>query len=164
MARAFGAAAGSRGWRVMTGGYGGLMGAAAQGAAQEGARAIGLPMRAWTQLRPSSWCSELRWSDNYPERLGHLLSCDAVVALDGGIGTLAETTAVWSALQTEPGATQLVLLGAGWPGLLTAFAAELVIDAADLALAPVVRGPEEAAELLESLLSSVSRARPNPRG
>jgi predicted Rossmann-fold nucleotide-binding protein len=163
-ARELGAALGGRGWRVMTGGYGGLMGAAARGAREAGATVIGLPMRGWSGLTPSRWCDELRWAEDYPGRLRHLLSCDAVVALDGGIGTLAEAAAVWAALQTEPGAARLVLLGAGWPGLLAAFGGALVADAADLALAAPAATTGQAMELLDAMVSGASVAAPGARG
>jgi hypothetical protein len=42
------------------------------------------------------WNRELRWSRNYPEWLAHLLAADAVVALDGGIGTVSAAV-VWAA-------------------------------------------------------------------
>ena len=57
--------------------------------------------------------AELRWSDDYTQRLAHLLAARVAVALPGGIGTLAEATAVWAAAQTEPGTARLVLVGAG---------------------------------------------------
>ena len=90
LARRVGAALAGRGWSVMTGGYGGLMEAAASGAASRGGHILGLPMRSWHNLSPNPHASELLWCDSYPERLGHLLDCDAMVALDGGIGTIAE--------------------------------------------------------------------------
>ena len=77
------------GCAVMTGGYGGLMSATASGA--HGGVVIGLPMRAWTTLTPDPDCTELRWSDSYPERLAALLSCDAVIA---GVGSSAVRAAI----------------------------------------------------------------------
>jgi hypothetical protein len=41
-------------------------------------------MSGWTDLIPSRWSRELRWSRNYPERVAHLLAAKAVVALDDG--------------------------------------------------------------------------------
>jgi uncharacterized protein (TIGR00725 family) len=159
-----GAALGAQGWRVMTGGYGGLMGAAARGASEAGATVVGLPMRGWTGLAPSPWCDELRWADDYAERLRELLSCDAVVALDGGIGTLAETAAVWAALQTERGAARLILLGACWPELRSAFGAALVTDAADLALPVTAVTIRQAVELLGAAVAGPVVPAPGPRG
>ena len=47
-----GRALAGEGWTVVTGGYGGLMGATAQGAADAGGHTVGLPMSAWTHLTP----------------------------------------------------------------------------------------------------------------
>ena len=142
-AEQLGAAIAAAGWTVMTGGYGGLMAVTSRAAAEAGGRVIGLPMRAWTALTPNQWNCELRWSDSYPERLAHLLTADAIVAVDGGIGTLSEAAIAWSVLQTEPVAADLIFLGAGWPPVLRAFADHLVIDDRDLAQVNVYAEPEE---------------------
>ncbi|GAA0381975.1 LOG family protein [Microbispora corallina] len=163
-ALALGAALGGRGWRVMTGGYGGLMGAAARGAREAGAAVVGLPMTAWAGLDPSPWCTELLWAADYSERLRHLLAADAVVALPGGIGTLAEAAVVWSALQTEPGAARLLLLGPRWRRLRDALAADLVVGADDLRLAPVAEDVDEAVRLLDRLVAGAPGVAPAPRG
>jgi predicted Rossmann-fold nucleotide-binding protein len=94
-------------------------------------------MSGWTELQPNEWNHELRWSDTYPERLAHLLAADAVVVLDGGIGTLSEAAVVWAALQTEPAAADLIFLGAGWPPILESLAAHLAINERDLALVTI---------------------------
>jgi hypothetical protein len=145
-----GAAIAAEGWTLVTGGYGGLMEVAAHAAATAGGHVVGLPMRRWDHLTPNSWNSELRWSASYAERLAHLLAADAVVAVDGGIGTLSEASIVWAALQTEPDAADLIFLGPGWPPVLEALAANLVIDQRDLALAAVCADPEQAIEHIKS--------------
>jgi uncharacterized protein (TIGR00725 family) len=142
-AEKIGAAIAAAGWTLMTGGYGGLMTVASRAAAEAGGRVIGLPMRAWTALTPNQWNTELRWSDSYPERLAQLLTADAIVVADGGIGTLSEAALAWSVLQTEPVAADLIFLGAGWPPVLSAFAAHLVIDDRDLAQVNVLAEPAE---------------------
>jgi uncharacterized protein (TIGR00725 family) len=143
-AEQIGAAIAAEGWTVMTGGYGGLMEVTSRAAAQAGGRVIGLPMRGWTALTANRWNDELRWSDTYPERLAHLLATDAIVAVDGGIGTLSEAALAWSALQTEPVAADLIFLGAGWPPVLRSFADHLVIDDRDLVQVTVCADAQEA--------------------
>jgi hypothetical protein len=162
-AERIGALAGARGWTLVTGGYGGLMGVAAQAAAQAGGRVVGLPMRGWANLTPSKWNHELRWSETYAERLGHLLTADAVVVLDGGIGTLSEAATAWAALQTEPGAADLIFVGAGWAPLLRELPAHLVIDERDLAHVTVCADPEQA---IEHIAAGKRAERPaaRPRG
>lgn len=158
-----GEVAAARGWTLLTGGYGGLMAVASQAAADAGGMVVGLPMRGWANVTPNRWSHELRWSDTYPERLAHLLAADAVVVLDGGIGTLSEAATVWAALQTEPDAADLVFLGAGWGPVLQALADHLVIDERDLAHVTSCASPEEVAA---HIARATSRPRPaaRPRG
>lgn len=141
LAAQLGAAIAVEGWALMTGGYGGLMAVASRAAAEAGGKVIGLPMAGWTGLKPNEWNTELRWSQTYPERLAQLLATDAVVVLDGGIGTLSEAAVVWAALQTEPLAADLIFLGAGWPSVLQSLAAHLIVDDRDLALVTMCAEP-----------------------
>ncbi len=139
-----------QGWTVVTGGYGGLMGAVAAGVGAAGGHAVGLPMTLWTHLTPDPGHAELRWSDDYAQRLGFLLHTRVAIALPGGVGTLAEAAGVWAAAQTEPGTARLVLVGPAWRRLLESFGRELVVDDRDLGVAvhvedvdavvPAVRG------------------------
>jgi uncharacterized protein (TIGR00725 family) len=164
LAEQTGAAIAAQGWAVMTGGYGGLMEVTSRAAAQAGGTVIGLPMRGWTALTPNRWNHELRWSDTYPERLAHLLAADAMIALDGGIGTLSEAAVAWSARQTEPAAAELIFLGAGWPPVLRALADHLVIDARDLAFATVCTDPAQAIAHIAKTQAGWTRAAGQPRG
>jgi uncharacterized protein (TIGR00725 family) len=164
LAEQIGAAIAAEGWAVMTGGYGGLMEVTSRAAAEAGGMVIGLPMRGWTALTPNRWNHELRWSDTYPERLAHLLAADAMIALDGGIGTLSEAAIAWSALQTEPAAAELIFLGGGWPPVLRALADHLVIDARDLAYATVCADPDQAIAHIAASQRGRARTAGQPRG
>jgi uncharacterized protein (TIGR00725 family) len=163
VAQEIGAAIAVSGWTMMTGGYGGLMAVASRAAAEAGGHVIGLPMSGWTGLKPNEWNHELRWSDTYPERLAHLLAADAVVVLDGGIGTLSEAAVVWAALQTEPAAADLVLLGAGWQPVLQSLALHLVIDDRDLALVTICADAQLVIAHISQTRSRRQRAA-SPRG
>lgn len=134
---------------VVSGGYGGLMAAVARGAREAGGHVVGLPMTAWKHLEPNEWNVELVWADGYPERLGELLACEAVIALDGGVGTLSELAVAWGAAQTEPGAPLLVAVGERWERLLAALAEDLVVSPDDLGLVHVVPTAAAAVELLQ---------------
>jgi uncharacterized protein (TIGR00725 family) len=144
----------AQGWTVVTGGYGGLMAAAARGAAAAGGRTVGLPMAPWQHLTPDASHAELRWSNDYAQRMAFLLAASVVVALPGGIGTLAEASAVWAAAQTEPGAARLVLVGASWKRLVAAFGADLVVDERDLALPAVVADVDAVIPAVRRLLAA----------
>jgi predicted Rossmann-fold nucleotide-binding protein len=109
---------------------------------------IGLPMRPWGGLTPSSFAAELRWCDTYQERIGHLLSCDAVVGLDGGIGTLSELTVVWAAAQTEPDAPVVVTVGPAWKSVLDVVGERMMVGDEDLRL---VTSVDEAAEVVTAV-------------
>jgi uncharacterized protein (TIGR00725 family) len=162
LAEQTGAAIAAQGWTMITGGYGGLMEVASRAAAEAGGKVIGLPMRGWVNLTPNRWNNELRWSTTYAERLAHLLAADAVVVLDGGIGTLSEAATVWAALQTEPDAADLVFLGTGWEPVLQAFTTHLVIDDSDLAHVTVCADPRQA---IAHIAQARSRRRSGrPRG
>jgi len=165
-AEQIGAAIAAAGWTVMTGGYGGLMEVTSRAAAEAGGRVIGLPMRGWSHLTPNDWNHELRWSDTYPERLGHLMATDAIVAVDGGIGTLTEAAIAWSALQTEPAAADLIFLGTGWPPVLRSLAAHLVIDDRDLGLLTICTESEQAIAHIAGVAEHRPRRRSvaRPRG
>ncbi len=163
LAEQIGAAIAAKGWTMMTGGYGGLMAVASRAAAEAGGKVIGLPMSGWTDLTPNEWNHEVRWSDAYPERLAYLLAADAVVVLDGGIGTLSEAAVVWAALQTEPAAADLIFLGAGWPPVLQSLALHLVIDDRDLALATICADPQLVIAHILQTRSRRQRA-PSPQG
>ena len=141
-----------KGFVVVTGGYGGLMEAASRGAHEAGGKVIGLTMQHWTNVEPNQWNVDLRWSKNYGTRLNHLLNCDGVIALPGGVGTLSEMSIVWAASQTEGQALPLVLLGDCWPPIIQAMRKNLVISEKDLNLLRFAASPEEAVrEILSGL-------------
>jgi uncharacterized protein (TIGR00730 family) len=156
-AERLGGAIAGEGWALVTGGYGGLMGAAAEGATSAGGHTVGLPMSAWAHLTPDASNAELRWSEDYAERLRHLLTADAVVALPGGIGTLSEASIVWAAAQTEADTASLVVVGHAWADLLETIGTGLVVDDRDLALAGWVATVDEVVPAVREAL-----ARPRP--
>ena len=120
------------------------MEAASRGAHEAGGRVIGLTMQHWTNVEPNQWNVDLRGSKNYGTRLNHLLNCDGVIALPGGVGTLSEMAIVWAASQTEGQALPLVLLGDCWPPIIQALRENLVIGERDLNLLRFAASPEEA--------------------
>ncbi|HEV3186576.1 MAG TPA: hypothetical protein VGZ04_00860, partial [Acidimicrobiales bacterium] len=69
------------GWTVVTGGYRGLMAAAARGAKSVGGATVGLPISSWTHLAPDESHDELWWCDDFSARATHILMSRAVVVL-----------------------------------------------------------------------------------
>jgi hypothetical protein len=152
-----------KGFVIVTGGYGGLMAAVSRGAHEMGGRVIGLPMQHWTNVEPNQWNADLRWSSNYGTRLNHLLSCDGVIALPGGVGTLSEMAIVWAASQTEGRALPLVLLGDCWLPVMHAIRENLVVSDKDLSLLRFAASPEEAVREIQTGLQEKQRG-PGPYG
>lgn len=145
---------GLAGYEILTGGYGGLMAAASEGAAMTGARIIGLPMRAWPELTVNRWVTDTVEADDFFERLRELSRCDALVALDGGVGTLAEVAVTWANLQTDADVTPpLVLVGAMWSDLLPVLGRTLVVDHRDMGLLRLVAGPTEVGEAVRRAIA-----------
>jgi uncharacterized protein (TIGR00725 family) len=152
------------GFTVMTGGYAGAMEAASRGAAEAGGEVIGLPVRRWPDLRPNEWVTRTIWVDSFTGRLPHLASCAALIAVDGGIGTLAELSVTWADRQTDPNVTPpLILVGPAWRAILDAVGASLVVGPADLAL---VRWVETAEEVVPAVTEALAAPTPpaEPRG
>ncbi|MGB8346347.1 MAG: LOG family protein [Ktedonobacteraceae bacterium] len=152
------------GFAIVTGGYAGLMSAVSQGAHEAGGRVAGLPMRHWTNVQPNSWNAELRWSVNYGERINHILHCNAIIALPGGVGTLSEMALVWATIQTEPRSQPLILFGECWPPVIEAIRANLVVGDHDLRLLRFATSPEEAIRELHAGLREDRRSGHGPRG
>ena len=152
------------GFAVVTGGYGGLMAAVSRGAHERGGRVIGLPMQHWAGIEPNSWNAELRWSTNYGTRISHILHCDAVIALPGGVGTLSEMAMVWAASQTEEHALPLVLLGDCWPPLIESIGERLVVSDVDLQLLRFAATPQEAVREIRAGLQDKKQIGPRPQG
>jgi uncharacterized protein (TIGR00730 family) len=110
------------GHTVITGGYMGTMEAASKGAAEAGGHVVGITCREiedWRGGRANPWVGEELKVDTLPQRMIALMDrSDAVLALPGGIGTLAEITLLWNRMiiQASP-RKPLILIGAGWRSL-----------------------------------------------
>lgn len=163
-AHQLGALLADEGYVVVTGGYGGLMGAVSRGAHERGGRVIGLPMQHWTGIKPNQWNADLRWSGNYGTRLNHILHCDAAIALPGGVGTLSEMALVWAASQTEVPSLPLVLLGDCWLPIIKSIRESLVVSDVDINLLRFASSPGEAVREIQAGLQDKKRIGPGPRG
>lgn len=117
------------GYAVATGGYGGTMSGASQGASEAGGLVIGVTS---TQIESSRAVRTNRWVeiqvpfDSLADRLLYLVrNNDGMVVLPGGIGTLSEFALAWSFIQVgEMTRRPLVLLGEMWPDTMAVFARE----------------------------------------
>ena len=146
-----GRALAAQGHVVMTGGYGGLMAASAQGAIEGGGLTIGLPMSKWTHLTPDESNTQLLWSESYFERLEQLLTADFLIVLDGGIGTLSELALAWAIGQTEETYTQVIIMGEGIKRMVDNLKSSLVISESDLEVIKIVDSVEAVMAHIEAL-------------
>ncbi len=124
------------GYAVMTGGYGGTMGAVSEAAAEAGGHVIGVTVGLFRErgLVPNPHLTEEIHLPTLAARLNHLIVApDAYVVLRGGIGTLAEMSLAWSLLQVaEVPARPMVLVGAMWKEFVPHFAAVSTITERDV--------------------------------
>lgn len=125
-ARALGGLLAQRGHTVLTGGYIGVMEAVSRGAHEAGGHVIGVTceeIEAWRKVSKNAWVKEERRKKTLIERLQVLIeSCDAAIALPGGVGTLAEISLMWNLMAVESlHRRPLILVGRGWQSTLDQF-------------------------------------------
>lgn len=149
-ARRLGELLAEAGWVVVTGGFGGAMAAACQGAHEVGGHTVGVTISIWSQPA-NPWVCEEQPLGSYVDRLVRVSTmADGYVAVDGGIGTLSELALVWSLLVTRSIPPRpLVVLGERWRRVLDVFADELIARREHLGLVTVVDTPEEAVQVLQ---------------
>ena len=143
------------GYAVATGGYGGLMAAVSQGVSEAGGHVVGLTLGSWPELGANRWVAETVVADDWFDRLRRLGACDVLVALEGGLGTLAELATAWANLQTDPAITPpLVLVGPAWAEIVESIGRLLVVDPSDVALVRLVPSTEDVPAAVEDLFRS----------
>ena len=141
------------GWAVATGGYMGVMEAACRGAVEAGGHTVGVTVAGWEGRRPNRWVREERPGADLFDRLRILVGgSDAMVAVAGGVGTLAEVAVAWNLAQhaVRDGAPPrpLVLVGARWDALREVFDRHLVDLESDADLIRHARAPAEVPDAL----------------
>ena len=117
---------GQAGFTVLTGGYIGTMEAVSRGAAESGGHVVGVTcdeVEIWRKVSPNQWVMEELRFKTLRERLSTLIdSCDAAIALPGGIGTLTEISLFWNELIIEIGRERpLILVGQEWKTVFDSF-------------------------------------------
>jgi uncharacterized protein (TIGR00730 family) len=97
-ARELGRELASRGFRVCSGGYGGVMEAASRGAKESGGSTLAVTS-AFFKSAPNAWVDEVSAVPTWHERLFELIRLgEGFVACKGGTGTLVELAVVWEML------------------------------------------------------------------
>jgi len=155
IARELGERIARQGWAVATGGYGGTMEAVSRGAAEAGGHTIGVTCETLSRSgrRTNAWVREEIRCETIRERLFTLVRrADAAIALDGGIGTLAEIAFCWVQIQTgELPPRPLIVIGPVWKETLDAFfrSADGYVKNSDRAIIRFAASPLEAARMIQ---------------
>jgi uncharacterized protein (TIGR00725 family) len=137
------------GFTICTGGYLGVMEAASRGARDAGGRVLGIVMNQF-KAEPNRFLTDKVATDHFYDRLQNLITRSVgFVALRGGMGTVTEISLVWNKLQTGVLARRpLVLVGEGWPAVISAFKENLVVSESDVSLLDFAADAEEATALI----------------
>ena len=97
-ARSLGAALAAKGFRVCSGGYGGVMEAVSRGAKEAGGHTLAVTAD-FFRSTANEWVDEQLRVKTWQERLFELIARgDGYVACPGGTGTLVELAVVWEML------------------------------------------------------------------
>jgi hypothetical protein len=133
------------GWAVMTGGYRGAMEAASRGAREAGGHVIGVTVSSWADRSgPNRWVVEERPEPDLVARLSRLVAADALLAVGGGVGTLAEVALSWNLMQRGHRSAPLVLVGRRWERLVPSLTRELDLSEDDLSHLVLAADPHAA--------------------
>ena len=118
-ARELGRALAAHGFRVCSGGYGGVMEAVSRGAKEVGGSTLGITAE-FFQSHANRWVDEEVRVAAWEERLFELIRRgDGFVACKGGTGTLVELAIVWEMLNKSVMARKpFVVLGDFWQPIL----------------------------------------------
>ncbi len=122
---AVGAALAKAGYAVMTGGYGGIMAGASQGAAEAGGHVIGVTSGRIETIRkrisPNEWVAEQIHHENLLDRLLVLVhEADGYVIMPGGLGTLTEMALAWELVRAgELPPRPIAVYGSHWREIIT---------------------------------------------
>lgn len=134
------------GFTVCTGGYAGVMEAASRGAREAGGEVIGITVDIFSEP-PNSFLSREIRTETLHRRLEVVSEMsDGFIALNGGIGTVAEVALIWNLLTTgsiNP-AKPFILLGRPWEHTIQAFTEHLAFREKDLRYAKIVGTAAEA--------------------
>ena len=142
---------GGAGYTIVTGGYGGVMAAASQGARKAGGRTIGVTCASFTDRSPNPHLSEVREGTDLHDRTRQLIDLSAgFVVLEGKAGTLAELAFLW-ALQRAGclGPRPVILLGDSYRDLVPVLERSMILEPEQLNRTRLVASPEEVLQAID---------------
>jgi uncharacterized protein (TIGR00730 family) len=152
------------GCQVITGGYIGTMEAVSKGANEVGGYVIGITcdeIERWRPVGPNPFLNQEIRVPTLRQRLYTLIDmCDIALALPGGIGTLAEISAMWTQLDINAISPKpLILIGDEWRNVIRCFHLymEAYISSRQLDWIQYAPTVENAIEHITHLFSSSSK-------
>ncbi|MBZ5640085.1 MAG: LOG family protein [Acidobacteriia bacterium] len=153
-ARAVGRLLATAGYRVVTGGYGGVMEGASRGAVEVGGNALGVACGAFPERVPNRYLSEVVEEPELFSRTRALIeTARGYVVLHGKSGTLAELALLWALHRAGSlGRRPVVLLGDGWRPFLRHLVQAGMIESEQFDVTRVVDTPEEALGIVGEFL------------
>jgi uncharacterized protein (TIGR00730 family) len=151
-ARQVGSLLARSGYRVVNGGYGGVMEGASRGAREAGGYSIGVTTSAFRRGGGNPFLSEEQQEPDLFLRTRRLIELsDAYIILRGKSGTLAELMFLWALNRGGllP-STRIVLLGDFWEDILSSLKNLNMVEPDQMAITRMVRTPEQAVEQIAS--------------
>lgn len=151
LARRVGFLIGGAGYTVVTGGYGGVMAAASQGAREAGAKTLGVTCATFADRTPNPYLTEVREGRDLHDRTRKLIDLSGgFVVLEGKAGTLAELAFLW-ALQRAGclGPRPVVLLGDSYRDLVPVLERSMILEPEQLDRTRLATSPEEVLQAID---------------
>ena len=149
-ARRLGGLLAEAGYRVVTGGYGGVMEGASRGAVEAGGGTVGVACAIFRGREPNRYLERVIETADLHERTRELVALsDGFVVLSGKAGTLAELAFLWAlhragCLDRRP----VILLGDPWRHLLRHLVRAGILEGPQFDVTRVVDTPEETLDIL----------------
>ncbi len=137
-------------YRVVTGGYGGVMEAASRGATDAGGLTLGVTCETFAPRKPNAYLThEIRTADLFERTRELVQRSQAFVVLPGKAGTLAELAFLWAlhragCLERRP----VILLGEDWRKLTRDLEQRGLLDPQQLEITHAVDSDDELMTIL----------------
>lgn len=147
------------GWTVVTGGYGGVMGAASHGAHRKGGFVIGVTLMDFDPKPANQFISLRHHEQDLFGRASRLIKeSDAIVILDGGLGTLAEFGLAWVLKQVRllPEDMPILILSPSFKRIQLEVVNQLGLSKRDVEIVHHLQSVDQVINYLNAVLPSSS--------
>lgn len=147
-----GAALAGEGWEVSSGGYKGIMEAVSKGVQSVNGKSIGITCTSFDPQAPNIYLSVNHHESDLFNRIRRLIfESDAIIVLNGGLGTLAEFSLAW--ILKKIGVLSknypIILFGDSFEKIANTASESIQVTARDLELLSLAQTIEETISLLK---------------